>query len=366
MANTFLTPQIVAREAMTVLQNNLVFANLVYRNTSSDFVNGVGDTVNVRLPQSIAARQFTGSAVDQDDVAELSVPVKLDHHMYVQIPVSTEDLSMNINNLSEQVIAPALIGHAQAIDAALAGLYADIYTYGTVAGTPAVSDIAAIGKLLSLNKVAFNGRNLVMDPTQHAKYIVLDAFLNADKRGGTGAIADAEIGRVLGLSCYEDQNVVTHTKGSNTAGSASGTAGASVVAIASCSAATATMKKGDIFTIADDAQTYVVTEDATASGSAIAALKIAPALKTSPSSKAITIVDTAKVNGLAFGPQAFCLATKPLPKPSGQAADIINYNGFSVRVVYGWDNTLLSDVVTIDMLWGVKTLDRARAVRLIG
>lgn len=31
MPNTFLTPQIIAREALMVLENNLVMANLVHR-----------------------------------------------------------------------------------------------------------------------------------------------------------------------------------------------------------------------------------------------------------------------------------------------------------------------------------------------
>lgn len=365
MANTVLTPQLVAREAMSVLVNNLVMGGLVYQGVSNDFAQGVGDTINVRKPGSIAARQFAGSSVSQDNVSESSVPVALDHHMYVQIPVSSEELTMDIARFSEQIITPALIGHAQAIDAALTALYKDVYTNGAVGGTAAVADIAAIGKLLSLNKVPFTERRLVLDPTIHAKYIVLDAFLGADKRGGSDAIANAEIGRVLGLDCYVDQNIATHTKGTATSGNATGTAGESTVALASLSAATATLKQGDVFTIAGDTQPYVVTADKQASSSSIAACPIAPALKTSPNSAAITIVDTAGVNALAFHKSAFCLAMRPLAKPLGQASEVINYQGFSVRVVYGWDNTLLSDVVTIDTLWGVKTLDAERAVRLI-
>ena len=50
MANTFLTPDIIAREALMVLRNNAVMANLVHRDYSDEFVNGVGDTITVRKP----------------------------------------------------------------------------------------------------------------------------------------------------------------------------------------------------------------------------------------------------------------------------------------------------------------------------
>ena len=51
MANTFLTPSVVAREALMVLENNLVMANLVHRDYSDEFVQ-VGDTVTIRKPSS--------------------------------------------------------------------------------------------------------------------------------------------------------------------------------------------------------------------------------------------------------------------------------------------------------------------------
>lgn len=319
MANSFATPTIVVNEALTILENNLVFGRLVDRRADSAFAAGSGATVNVRKRSSIAARQFAGSSVSQDAIAEVAVPVVLDHHMYVQIPLTTMDSAVNIKDLSQQVIEPAMVGHAQAIDAAIAALYRDVPYSTAMGGTKAVADIAAVGKELSLQKVPLSGRNLVMDPTSQAGYMVLDAFLNADKRNTDGAIRDAEMGRVLGLDCYMDQNIVTHVKGTVSSGSASGTAGESTVALASLSGATHTLKHGDVFTIAGDTQPYVVTADKTASASAIAACPIYPALKTSPSSAAITIVDTAGFNAIAFGQGAFCLASRPLAAPEGGA-----------------------------------------------
>lgn len=60
MANTFLTPSVVAREALMVLENNLVMANLVHRDYSDEFVQ-VGDTVTIRKPAKFTAKNFAGS-----------------------------------------------------------------------------------------------------------------------------------------------------------------------------------------------------------------------------------------------------------------------------------------------------------------
>ena len=55
MPNTFLTPDIIANEALMVLENNTVMAGLVHRDYSKEF-NRVGDTITIRSPQSSLLR----------------------------------------------------------------------------------------------------------------------------------------------------------------------------------------------------------------------------------------------------------------------------------------------------------------------
>jgi len=66
---------------------------------------------------------------------------------------------------------------------------------------------------------------------------------------------------------------------------------------------------------------------------------------------------------LAFHPWAFTLATRPLYLPEG-AADAAQaaYDGISVRVVRDYDVNKKEQVVSVDVLYGVKTLDETRAV----
>lgn len=52
MPNTFLTPDIIANEALMVLENNTVMAGLVHRDYSKEF-NRVGDTITIRKPGKV-------------------------------------------------------------------------------------------------------------------------------------------------------------------------------------------------------------------------------------------------------------------------------------------------------------------------
>ena len=61
---------------------------------------------------------------------------------------------------------------------------------------------------------------------------------------------------------------------------------------------------------------------------------------------------------LAFHKNAMALVTRPLALPLGAAkAAYVNYDGFALRVVYGYDMKTKTDTVSIDMLCGVKLLD---------
>ena len=114
MANTFLTPSVVAREALMVLEKNLVMANLVHRDYSDEFVQ-VGDTVTIRKPAKFTAKNFAGAIVRQD-ASEGSVAVKIDRHRDVSFEVTSREMTLDIRDFSSQLIAPAMRAIAQAVD----------------------------------------------------------------------------------------------------------------------------------------------------------------------------------------------------------------------------------------------------------
>ena len=76
MANQFISIQDIARSALPILRNNLIFPALAYTDYSNDF-SKKGDTVQVKKPPVYVADEFS-SQITVQDVKEESVLVKLD------------------------------------------------------------------------------------------------------------------------------------------------------------------------------------------------------------------------------------------------------------------------------------------------
>ena len=90
MANTFLTPKVIARRALATLYQSTIAAQLVHRDYEPEFVNKVGQTVSVRKPAVFEADEFdpvTGIRIQE--AAEDFVDVTLNHFADVSFAVSS-------------------------------------------------------------------------------------------------------------------------------------------------------------------------------------------------------------------------------------------------------------------------------------
>lgn len=373
MPNQLLTPNIIAKESLMVLENNMVLGNLIHKDFSQEFAN-VGDTITVRKPTTFVVNEFDGTSITIQDATETGVPVKMDKHLDLSFKVTSKDLSLNISDFSQQFISPAMRAFAQEVDSRIAGLYVDVpYITGTAGTAPAsVGAITGIRKVMNDNKVPLAGRNLILDTAADAKLLEVENFSAVDKSGTSQALQEAQLGRKFGFDIYMDQNIKKHSKGSLTAGTALALNAAAnpgdtqVILKDTGGSLTGTVKKGDVLTIAGDSQSYVVTEDATAAGNLVS-VKLYPALRVgAATSSAVTVVASHAAN-LAFHRNAFCMVSRQLALPMGNPnASYINYNGLGLRVVFGYDMNTKTDIVSIDLLCGFKTLTPELAVRLLG
>ena len=372
MATTFITPTVVAKEAILALENNMVFGGLIHRAYSNEFKK-VGDTVIIRKPWDFATvHDFAGTpTVAPETIVETSVPVILNKLNDITFPITSKELSLDVKSFSEQCIAPAMRKHAQEIDYVIANLMVDVAAHYPVHATPAVADIAGIRTQLNLNKVPSANRSVVLHPQTEQPYIVLDAFLHAEKRGDTRALKEASMGRVFGMDWYMDQNIRTHTAtacATNPATlGAAATVGATVIKVIGATSTSATIPVGDVLKISGELNDkgHVITTAATLSAGS-ASVTIAPAIQVGGVASAATVTwqETHKAN-LAFHKNAFALVTAPLEAPLGGArGEVVNYKGISCRVVYGYDQAHKENDISIDILFGVKTLDRELAARL--
>lgn len=275
MANTFLTPDIIAREALMILRNNAVMANLVHRDYSSEFVGGVGDTITIRKPASFEAKEFN-NAITVQDVTENGVQVIMDKHLDVSFAVTSKQMTLDIDEFSRQLLVPAMQAFQNKIDSYLLGLAAGV-TQQVEASGNAQNDIVDARAFLTKAGAPLTERNFVYGSDTEAELLKTDLFVSAEKVGDEGtALREASLGRKFGMNFYVDQNA-----------------------------------------------------------------------------------DAAGIGGVAFHKNAFALVTRALELPQGAAkAEIVNYDGFGLRVVYGYDMNAKTDTISIDMLCGVATLDK--------
>ena len=100
MANTFLTLQTIARQALPRLIENLVMPNLCYRDFSDTF-SDLGDTIRVRKPSVLTAEEFDASqGVNYQDMKEGSVDVTLNKIATVDAKASAIETAVNIGDLN--------------------------------------------------------------------------------------------------------------------------------------------------------------------------------------------------------------------------------------------------------------------------
>ena len=67
---------------------------------------------------------------------------------------------------------------------------------------------------------------------------------------------------------------------------------------------------------------------------------------------------------LAFHKNAFALVMVPLEKPDGQWSSTAVEDGYSVRVIKDYDITADSEIIRLDILYGVKTIYPELACRI--
>lgn len=368
MANTFLTVQQIARQALLRLQSNMVMAGLVYTDYSSDFKEQ-GDTVQIRKPATFIADEF-GGTINLQDVGEKYVLVKLDKIADVSVEVGSKELTLNIEDFGAQILDGATLAIAEKIDQDLCGLYADIpYYSGTGGTTPSkLDDISATMLVLNNNRVPMSNRAVVWDPYAQAKLVTLEALANASASGSTAALREASMGRVLGFDNYMDQNIKKQVAGAFTAltdVTGTGAKGETTITLTSAAkASTAKILKGDVFAIAG--QQFVATADATAVAG-VATVNVYPAVKEAMTDQTVSF-GKSHVASLAFHKNAFALVTRPLEPPMGGATSYVATapNGMSLRVTMGYDMNTKKNTISIDCLYGVKSIYPELAARVLG
>lgn len=366
MSNTFITMQNVARTVLPLLKENLVMPATVNRNYSEDFV-GKGDTIIVEKPAVFVANEF-GGTINLQNITEPSVAVKMDKLADVSFKISQKDLTLSMPEFATKYLASAAQAIAEKINQDGFKLYKRVPKFtGTAGTTPStITAFTQARKILNDNKVPLMDRYAAWDTAAEAKFLELDAILNAEKSGSTEAIRAGAIGDIVGFKNYMSQAIPTHTAGTYTAladvkatvniannGQLTDRTPYSVMSFASTAgASTGTLKAGDLLTVAGNK--YVVLEDVAAAVAGATSAKVYPALTANITSENVTFADVTAgghVANLAYHKDAFIFVTRPLEVAAGKQSYVTSFEGITLRVTMDYDITTKETVMSIDTLY---------------
>lgn len=401
MANTLLTPTVIAKEALRLLVNNLVMGSCVHREYKKEFVK-VGSSVNIRKPVRFTVTK--SKTRSNSDVTEYNTNVSVDTQAHVSWKFDTQELTLTIDQYSERYIKPAAEALANQCDFDLTGLYNQFNNQIGTPGTTPNSFLALADAMRRLDELAAptNDRKFVLDPAAHWSMAdALSAKFNTKMVDDT--IRKGYLGRIAGADVMMDQNIQKHTVGAHGGTplvNGAPAAGANTITTDGWTASTQVLNAGDVFTIANvfevnpqnrtstgTLKQFVSLADVTSDGTGNATITVMPTGDSGPGiqfsgafqnmdsqpadNAAITVVGTASNQypmNLAFQRNAMAMVMCPLEMPHGVWGDRISHKGTgtSIRVVKDYDIDADEEIIRLDILYGVKAIYPDLACRVVG
>jgi hypothetical protein len=408
MANSHLTPTVIAKRMMMHLDNNLIAGNLVYRDYQAEFGSTkVGSSVKIRRPVMFSVT--SGAVLDEQDITEGDLTLTVDQRYHIGFSMSDTDLTLTIDEWDERYGKPAAIKLANKIDQTV---YDQYYKFNTWAGTAGQTinshaDFLKGVERMDVLAVPTDQRRAILSPADwHGLGGAFSAlYLNGIAKD---ALTQGVLPGIGGVDVYMAQNVKAHTVGAHggtplTRGASQGVTYSSVKSSMTQTFATdgwttnSGLKAGDVFTIADVYDVNPITKatlphlkmfsiqaDLTTNttSSNQTTLTIYPALITTGpyqnvsadngNDKTITMIGTASTNypqNLLFHKRAIALAMVPLeqaPAGAGVQQSTARHKGLSLQYSAQYDITNARMVYRFDALWGVEVVDRRMGVRLSG
>ena len=389
MANSLITCSIVAKESLAVLENQLTFSSMVNRDFEAEFSGNMGrgyapgNTINIKRPPRYTYR--TGRVAAPQATTETTVPLVLSQGG-TDLNFTSVERTLSLTKLEDKLTA-AIAPIANEIDRQGLAL-AHFSTFNALNPTGALptTQIDAVGAVTACNRrldemgaARDKRRAFVMGPGLNAATVAgFSGLFNAQgtvsKQFGSGLMVDS-----LGLAYGMDQNVDTHTNGTqNVAGTNINGANQTGSAITVVGLG-GTITRGTIVTFpgcfAVNPQSrqstgvlaqFVITADLAAGATS---LPTSPALVTSGPFQNVTAspttgapflivgaASTAYQCNVAYHRDAFTLAMVPMWAPPGGKGVIDvaqeTYNGFTIKVTEFYDGVNDNSIMRLDVLYG--------------
>lgn len=397
--NAYLTDDVIAKEAMRLLKNELVATRFVHRDHEQRF-GKIGDTISIKLPSKI--KSASGRTLVKQPMIDQTTTLKVDKQEHVGLEFHSIDRTLALHDFSARHLRSGISQLAHALDlsiieAATQGFFYSSGTPGTGLDTDTFIDAHAAMTMVGhprdgMTKNMLNpldGANIRKD---------LKTLYNPDF--AKSAVERAYCGPLAGSESFETAQMVPHTVGAlggTPLIAGAGQKGATLNIDGGSNSISGYLKKGDVFTIAGvyaiNPRTYrttgllqhfVVTADVATNGSGQATIPISPSLNdgtlttvdgegstislaayqnvtNTPADNApITVLGSANTTyrqNLIMHRDAVALAVVDIHMP--ESAPVKQRvrdedTGLSILMTAQYNISDMAETYRLDLLWGVK------------
>ena len=406
MANSILTPQIITREALRILHAESNFLTKINRQYDSRFaVSGakIGTSLDVRLPNKFTVR--TGSNYTAQNMIERKVNLPVATIKGVDCTISDSELTLSLNDFSEQFLKPAMNQLASDIEYnAMLSMYKSVPNYvGTVASQIDYKKFQQAGQRLTEHLAPTSDRTFLLNPASRVEFSDAVKGLFQASSNIEDQYREGMVGRTGGFDVFENTMIPVHTTGTYgstplTNGATQGSTGSGNAYVATSDIITdgwtsggTSLKAGDIVTFAGCydvhpetkvstgvLKKFVIVSDVSDTTGAIT-MTVSPGVIAGGAyqncsnriadNSAITVLGTSATaygQNLAFHKDAFTFVSADLDIPKGvDMAARERFGNISMRFVRWFDGDTGDWKARFDILHGMAALYPELACRLV-
>lgn len=210
MAHIFEKAEKIAGVALGILQRTIVLPNLFSnRYGIADFKGAKGDVVNVKRPAILVAQDAgfrDRNPIVYQDLVQSRIQVKLSRYPIVPVQLSDEELTLDIENYSQDVTVPqvrALVEDFENTIADTLGGATFVHEVNYAPGADPRKIAIQARKLLNGSNVPANGRYWIVGSEVSAEIASFDKLLDVDTAGLPEAVREGVVGRLAGFTIVE-------------------------------------------------------------------------------------------------------------------------------------------------------------------
>lgn len=206
----------IARTALGLLERELIVTGLVWRDAAGEFEGAQGDTITMRVPargkarkRALRAARPTASEgngiVVMDELTETKVDVSLDTVVYHAVPITDEELTLDVTDFSGQVTQPQVRTVAEGVeDEVIAEMIGATYTTVlTLDQTTPRKTLNAARKALDNAKVPTTDRYVLMGSDVEEVFLNDEKLAAVDTSGWSETLREAVVGRLSGFTLFK-------------------------------------------------------------------------------------------------------------------------------------------------------------------